>query len=357
MEKKRFLKPRISALLILILVAIPLVNSFGAESTPATVQKTHNIEIYSLSQGSSVYVLGVALADLINKHSPWLRATSIASRGNTANTKMLATDPKKRKNTIANINFPDHFLARMGRLPGMEGLKYETSRVVTLICLIGLGPVTLDANIRNIRDFTGKRYAVGPKAVWGQSEKTKAIFKGAGVFDKVRFEHLDFVKAKDALVDGLIDGANMGTIYIGAGKWAPNPALQELLLSKDLHFVQWAQEDVAEAARLLQVPQDLVIPDCVIQPGMVSPKQREPWSVNSSYMLWGADMEMPDEVVYEICRIIYEHSTEFGKYHITGRAVTKETISKSESHDQKWVHPGALKFYKEKGLTLGPIRN
>jgi len=357
MRKKRWLKFNVSFLLTFVLVALPFISAHGAEPTPAAVQKPYNIEIYSLFQGSSVYVLGVALADLINKHSPWLRATAIASRGNTANTRLLATDLKKRKNTIANINFTDHFFAKEGRLPGMEGVKYETSKVVGLICLIGLGPVTLDPKIKNIKDFAGKRFAVGPKAVWGQSEKVKGIFKGAGVYDKIKFENMEFEKAKDALLDGLIDGASFGAIYIGGGKWAPSPALEELLVSKDVHFVQWNPEDISEAARLLQVPQDLTMNHVVIQPGRVSPKQREPWSVNNTYMLWGADVDMPDEVAHEICRIMYEHSAEFGKYHITGKAITKETLSKSESTDPKWVHPGALKFFKEKGLQLGPIKD
>lgn len=91
-------------------------------------------------------------------------------------------------------------------------------------------------------------------------------------------------------------------------------------------------------------------------PGKFGPKQKEPWSVNASTMLWSADVEMPNEVTYEICRIIYEHYKEFGKYHITGKAISPETMSKSESSDPKFVHPGALKFYKEKGLKLGPIK-
>ena len=179
--------------------------------------------------------------------------------------------------------------------------------------------------------------------------------EAAGVADKIKFENMNFGKAKDALRDGLIDGTNGGCFYTGNNKWAGNPALEELLLTTDIHFVQWDKEDIEKAAKALDVPQDLVFSQYVIPPGGLGPKQKEPFSVNKAYMLWSADIALPDEVTYEICRVVYEHSDEFGKYHISGKAISRETMSKSESSDPKWVHPGALKFYREKNLKLGEI--
>ena len=323
------------------------------QAAPVKSREPYAVEIHSWAPGSTTYVMGVALADMINRSSTWLKATSVASKGTTVNTKTLFSEPERRKNTLIWANLSDHFLANAGRLPGMPNQKYETLRVVTLVGAIGNGLVTLDPNIKNIRDFAGKRFAVGPKGAWGLDEKVKALFRAAGVEASIKFENMDYDTAKDALRDGLVDGAIAAVIYIGGGKWVGNPAMEELITTKQVHFVKWNQEDGEKAAQLLDVPPE-VFPTYVIPAGTITPTQ-EPWSVNNSYMLWSADLEMPEDVVYEITRIVYENVDEFGKYHISGKAISKATMSSSESDDPGRVHPGALKFYKEKGLKLGPI--
>ncbi|MDP2643539.1 MAG: TAXI family TRAP transporter solute-binding subunit [Desulfobacterales bacterium] len=355
MKKKTLLKLGGGMFLILLLGAIPFTGSHAQEAA-VPAREPFRIEIYSFMPGSGTYVMGVALADLINKHSKWLKATAVASRGATINTGVLAKEPAKRKNTLVWANFSDHFLASTGRLQGMAGIKYNTLRVVTLVGLIGNGAITLDPDIKNIRDFSGKRYALGPKAVWGMNTKFRALFQAAGIDGKMKYENMDFDKSKDALRDGLVDGMHGGSFYIGNGKWVGNPSLQELLMTKDVNFVQWNQSDAENAAKLLNVPAELVFPQYIVPAGKLGPKQRVPWTVNSSYMLWSADVEMPDDVVYEICRVVYENYQEFGRFHITGKAISRETMSKSESSDPKYVHPGALKLYREKELALGPIK-
>ena len=162
MRKRAIFRFTGSLLVSLMLVAFQ--GWLNCESAAEDIgKKPYNIEIYSFMPGSGTYVIGAALADLINKNSTWLKATAVSSRGTTTNTKMLLTEPDKRSKSIVWANFSDHFLAQAGRLPGMPGKRYTTMRVVTLIGLIGNGPVTLDPKIKNIRDFAGKRYAVGRK--------------------------------------------------------------------------------------------------------------------------------------------------------------------------------------------------
>jgi TRAP-type uncharacterized transport system substrate-binding protein len=67
---------------------------------------------------------------------------------------------------------------------------------------------------------------------------------------------------------------------------------------------------------------------------------------------WWVHESMPDEIVTEICNIIYDHADEFVKYHASGRAITAKTIS-NVAVDETDFHPAAIAFYKSKGMSVG----
>ena len=60
---------------------------------------------------------------------------------------------------------------------------------------------------------------------------------------------------------------------------------------------------------------------------------------------WWADAEMSDEIVYEIAKCIYENAKD-------GQLVTQKTIARI-SVPEGLFHPGALKFYKDRGIKPG----
>jgi hypothetical protein len=59
--------------LLLNLTLLPPVESQASE--------THRIEIHSFMPGTTTYVMGVVLADQINKHSTWRKETNVATKG------------------------------------------------------------------------------------------------------------------------------------------------------------------------------------------------------------------------------------------------------------------------------------
>ena len=67
---------------------------------------------------------------------------------------------------------------------------------------------------------------------------------------------------------------------------------------------------------------------------------------------WWVDKSMDNDIVTEICSIIYNHAKEFATYHATGRGITKKTLAEVAVPEAEF-HPAAVKFYKEKGLKVG----
>ena len=67
---------------------------------------------------------------------------------------------------------------------------------------------------------------------------------------------------------------------------------------------------------------------------------------------WWVHESMSNDIVTEICDIIYNHANEFVKYHASGEAITPKTMS-TVATDVKDFHPAAIEFYKSKGLSIG----
>lgn len=57
---------------------------------------TYMLEIYTFQNGTSTYVQGVALADLINQNSTWLHASAMESPGPNETARLLLSDPESR---------------------------------------------------------------------------------------------------------------------------------------------------------------------------------------------------------------------------------------------------------------------
>lgn len=133
-------------------------------------------------------------------------------------------------------------------------------------------------------------------------------------------------------------------------KFGPNPALGELIATRDLYYVSFDKD--AHDAAVKEIAKDTT-PEWyayAIPPGGL-PKQTEPWVVQGGPINWSCDKEMPDEVVYEIIRIMAKNTEGFERYHPLGKTITPENMAKLG--DESVVHPGALKYYKEKGIPIG----
>ncbi len=61
---------------------------------------------------------------------------------------------------------------------------------------------------------------------------------------------------------------------------------------------------------------------------------------------------MSEELVYEFTKAIYNNTDKFKDYHGDGKLLTKKTVARV-GVPEGLFHPGALKFYREKGIKPG----
>ena len=111
--------------LLLNLTLLPPVESQARE--------THQIAIHSFMPGTTTYVMGVALAHQIIKHSTCLKATNVAAKGFLVSGKMLVVDPKTTKDTLHCWSTYTFYDFANGLLTGaLTGVKHDGARAVAL---------------------------------------------------------------------------------------------------------------------------------------------------------------------------------------------------------------------------------
>ena len=337
-------KKKVCCLLIvpLIMMAFTLASPCGAETHEVT-----NIEIYSELIGASAYNYCFALGDLINKHSKWLRTTTIEMRGSTTRARFLSENPDKRKKAIAHVSLFTLTAANRGRKPFKA--PYKSLKGLTLHAHMPTTIAVLDPKIKKASDLKGKNIAIGPSTD-GRGVIPSMILKTWGLEDKAKISHWSgFGEQNDWLLSGTADaGILCVTELIPGEKCAFAPSIKELTVARDVYLLDVTPEVIDETSKRENWP----IAKGVVPAGAVGSQQKRPvggWAYNCGIY---CDAELPEDVAYEIARIAYEHADDFKKYYSAGVSVTRDTIFALPLKSDQF-HPGAMKFIREKAAKYG----
>lgn len=316
----------------------------------ASAQAKKEIEIYANPLGTSGYVLSFALADMINKNSKLLHATCIETKSTTVNVMTLAKYPEKRKNAVIYSSPYTNLRAQWAQPPFKK--PYSGLKWIGKTIMVGIAFITADENIKKPQDMIGKRIGVGPKGATIEFGPA-AVLKAWGIFDKVKISNLSWGPGKTAFIDGTIDVGILAAVNVGEGKWKANPAGAEIMASpKPVHFINQDEAVCRKAREASGYP----IFAWEIPANGLGPKQPAPLWTQAQLISWYVDEAMDDETAYEISRILWENADKFREHHATGRGINPENIHMVPELTEKDLHPGALKFAKEKGLQIGLAR-
>jgi len=305
--------------------------------------KEVSIQLLALRFGTLGYTSTFALASLINKHSEWLKAAAVETKGTIVNARTLAEETGKRNNTVILNSLSVQNLAENGSPPFKT--PYDRLRAISLAYRVAGSLVTLDPKIRKGQDLIGKRVGIGKRgstsALWPE-----VVFKyGWEIWDELKsVQYLGYKESYDALRSGTLDAALFNPIIPGVAA----PALKELVETVPAFHVMNIPRDVIEKARKKS---GLPIYTASLPEKAVSSKQNA-YDGYAFTIGWWADKDLPEDVAYEICRIISEYHKELWDYHVGMKGLTPEAMPLAAG-EEKDFHPGAIKFYKEKGMAIG----
>ena len=226
---------------------------------------------------------------------------------------------------------------------GQNGkLKNDTKKYTDVLAVSYLygAPAQLvvrkDSGIKSTKDLVGKKVGVG-NAGSGAFANCELFFTHLGIWDKIERNAMGYNDAAQAFGNKQLDAFWLFTAF-------PSGAVIMAAQTNDIELINLGKD--AEASNFydnypyfskLTVPADTYR-------GIT---QDTPSFQDSA--LWVANAKVPDETVYQLLSIIY---TDEGLAHMREQKKTFKEMSLQTGTNGivTPMHPGAIKFWKEKGL-------
>jgi TRAP transporter TAXI family solute receptor len=192
-----------------------------------------------------------------------------------------------------------------------------------------------DAGVKKFEDFKGKRFNVGNPGS-GTRASMEELLKQMGWSDS-DFSLASELKADEqgaALCDNKIDG-----FFYGVGH--PSAAIQDPTTACGAKLIPLEGEAVDALIKAHPYYSVATIP------GGMYANNPDPIKTYGVLATLVTSAKVPDEVVYNLVKAVFENFDEFKKLHpafahLDPKTMVKEGLSAP-------IHPGALKYYKEKG--------
>ncbi|MBO4317995.1 MAG: hypothetical protein J5855_06955 [Mailhella sp.] len=337
--------------------AAVMVSGFGCAES-AFAAKTDKIVFAAGRPDDAWFALSHGLATMINERSEWLEAEVVATAGIGDATKLAQRDPEKRKN---------HIVITM--TPGMElwATPEYTTKKIGSMGMLASALVTLDPKIKTWADLKGKTIALPRKVKQSYTYLYIDMLQQAGILDTVKLRHGGTSACLTALQDGAADAGAITIDFLFPDKATPGSFLEQLQTRGPVYFIEQGNTQknidmMAQAGKQKEFEGAAVPPLAMVAPaGSFGPTQTEPLTIMTPPVFWAAGTQVPDKIIYEVVRIMYEaaKNNEFGQYHVRGKGMTADFVVTSfwptvEECRKNW-HPGALKYFDEHGIQLKTV--
>ena len=311
---------------------LALVATFALPST-GLAEKTR-LGFGGGPEGGTFQYFSNGIASRLSKMQADLEVSNMASAGSVENL---------RRVNSGEIDFGisysgDTYLARNGRLTNDTNIYPNVMAMAFLYGAPAHLIVLEKSGIKEVADLVGKRIAVGG-AGSGAAAAAQRYFSAIGLWDKMNVEYIGYSKAAAAIGDGLIDA-----MWVFAG--FPNSSVIQAAASNKIKILStWDAGEKGGAFELYPFYAPLTIPA-----GTYSGVDYDVKSFQDS-ALWVAGKHVAPEHVYNALANIF--TKEGLSYMVKVKSTAKSmSVEGALTGVVTPVHPGAQKFWTEKGLIL-----
>jgi TRAP transporter TAXI family solute receptor len=311
------------------------VAALAAGSLAFAVQ-AQNISIGTGGTGGVYYPLGGGIAAVLSKYVPGMQATAEVTGGSVANLQLVGTGKPYLAMTMVD--------AGLDAYKGQEKFSGKAVPVRTLMVMYPnrMHVVSITSTgIKTANDLKGKRVSTGSG---GSATEVMAfrVIEAAGL-DKdkdMTRERLGVAESVNALKDRKIDAF----FWVGG---LPTAAVTDLANSPGVTIQMIDHADLVPAMN--QKWGNLYVKDVIakdVYKGMAADNQQA-----TVMNLLVAHEKMDDQTAYNVVKAIFEQREDLIRVHKEAANFTLDKQKTAATGGIPW-HPGALKYFAEKGVKL-----
>jgi TRAP transporter TAXI family solute receptor len=285
--------------------------------------------------GGTYYPLGGMLAQLISNKAvvdgKKISATAESGGASVANVKLLGNKDIESAFVAADIldaayNGKGQFVgAPIKNVRALAALYPETVQLIT----------RADSGINSVKDLKGKSISSGSPGS-GQYQLLTDLLQVYGLKrSDIKEDLSSFTQAVDKIKDG-----NLDATLITAG--VPTAAITDFAQSHALKVIPLAGPEIATLQKQQPYYTNVTLPANSYK------GQTEAVPTLAVMAVWATHESVPDNVAYEVTKALFENVAIMGQVHVQGKNINLNTALAVGTAP---IHPGALKYYKEKGIV------
>ncbi len=286
----------------------------------------------SASASGSWYPLSVAMAKVISENTPGYHVTgSVTPGASKENIMRIDRDEMELGWSLSNtlhkgFNGQDPFKKKMAVL----GWFSAYPAIVHIAARKGTG-------IRTMADLKGKVVATGTPGSQTNSDNEKVIFPAHGLIPGKDFDtrRISFSDAVQKMIDGHIDAC---AYYMGSGV----PGFKRMAESTSIVFIPIEKSSMT---KIIELDPTLYTDD--LSAGIYKGQEESVPAVHMAYTLCcGANLD--DDFMYNATKAVWENYEFVCNASAVFKRAKIENVFKGMAIP---IHPGALKYFTERGVT------
>lgn len=303
-------------------------------AAPAQAETKKRFSIGTAGTAGALYPMGVAMGQVITKHAPGLAATGEATAASVENLRSLSTGKMWMgiaANEIAAMAYNgegDFAKRKMDNIRAMFATIYSYVQIF----------VKSDSPINSVADFKGKTVGVGPAGSGGEMSARMTLAYYGLTYNDLKPQFIPETEAVQALKDGRIDGFICTHPIKSAALLDLTNAMtvKMLALSDPAFYAKYPfyAKHTIPAGTYKGVDVDVDVP------------------ISRIIMFTTTKADFTTEDVYQIMKAIWDHQDEWNGVHA---AVKKQVVLETALNEIPVpLHPGAIRFFEEKGMQVDP---
>lgn len=325
-----------------------LLGGLGAAAWGAMPAEAQDITFFRIGTGATAgtyFPIGGLIANAISNPPgsracadggscgvPGLVATAVASNGSVANATAIAAGNLQSGFVQSDVAYWAYNGSGIyeGR-PKAEGLRAIASLYPESFQLVA----RKGSGIKTVADLKGKRLSMDEPGS-GTLVDARLILSAYGLTEKdLKAEYLKTQQAADKLKDGTLDA------FFSVSGW-PNGAISELAATTGIDLVPIAGPEAEGLLKRFSFFASDEIPDDAY-------KNVAGVKTVSVTAIWATSIKQPEALIYAVTAALWNANTRrlLDSGHAKGKAIKLDTALHGIAIP---LHPGAEKFYKEKGL-------